>query len=79
MEEACIPGKMEENMKVCIYLIRKVVMEFINGLMEGNMRDNGIKENKMDMEPISNLIKIMYNLGLKLNMGYGNMDVGLNG
>jgi len=79
MEKVYIPGKMEGNMKVCIYLIRKVAMEFINGLMEENMKDNGIKENKMDMEPIFNLIKIMNSLDLKLNMVYGNMDVGLNG
>jgi hypothetical protein len=79
MAAVCILGKMEENMKVCIYLIRKVVMEFISGLMEGNTKDNGIRGSKMGMEPISNLIKIMYNRDLKLNMVYGNMEGELNG
>lgn len=54
-------------------------MEFISGLMEGNTKDNGIRGSKMGMEPISNLIKIMYNRDLKLNMVYGNMEGELNG
>ena len=41
-------GQMEENMREAIKLISNKVMEFILGLMEDRIVDNGIKENSME-------------------------------
>lgn len=35
MEEVFTYGRMVENMKVCIRMIKNMAMEFIYGLMEG--------------------------------------------
>lgn len=59
MEKEFIHGVMEENMKENIFLIKsrfnniKLIFrdsEYLFGQMGGDMKDNGMMENKMDRE-----------------------------
>ena len=43
-------GKMEEVIKVIIKQTKCMVLEFFNGLMGENMKDNGKKANNMEKE-----------------------------
>ena len=52
MEEEFILGKMEEDMKEIINMIKSMVMVHIIGLMVENMRDIGNMENSMEEENI---------------------------
>ena len=47
-----IPGKMEECMKVIIKKIKNTEKEFIHGLMEDAMMENGKMADNMDLESI---------------------------
>lgn len=49
---------MEENMKGNIRWIERKDREFLVGLMEANILDNGIMENKMGMAYMSYLIML---------------------
>jgi hypothetical protein len=43
-----ILGKTDENLKANIEKIKSMDLESMNGLMEGNMKDSGLKENNME-------------------------------
>ena len=58
MEKVLIHGKMVESMKVNINMIKNMVMVFISGLMEENMKDFGNMENNMEKENIINRMEI---------------------
>jgi hypothetical protein len=60
-------GRMEENIKVIMIMIRKVDSEYSPGQMEGNMKETGFKVNKMVLENIHQLLE-------KLEMEFGRMD-----
>lgn len=48
MVEEYINGKMEEHMMENILMIENMGLEFINGMMEGFMKDFGLKENNTE-------------------------------
>lgn len=50
MEKEYLFGKMVENIKVNISMIKNKAKVYINLLMEEFMRDNGFKENRTEME-----------------------------
>lgn len=50
-------GKMEENIKGSMQVIRSTGMESINGLMAGFIRDIGIEESNMDSAFIKQRMK----------------------
>ena len=52
MVKVYIHGKMEENMKVIMLMIKNKDMVYIIGQMEEDMKDNGSKENNMEVENI---------------------------
>ena len=63
-------GLMEENMRENIKMIKKKVMEYLNGPMEQNLKGYGKMENKTERKKCFFLQKI---LGKKV---YGKMERG---
>jgi hypothetical protein len=53
MEEECMCGKMEGNMKVTISMIRSMDMAFTHGQMDANTLETGKTANKMVKESTS--------------------------
>ena len=56
MAKECIHGMMVGNMKECTKMIRSMGMVFMYGLIKGNLKGNGVKENSMVMESTLSLL-----------------------
>jgi hypothetical protein len=48
MEKVSLSGQMAKSMKENTKMIKNMVMEFFNGKMGDDMKDNGLMENNME-------------------------------